>query len=99
NEDAHDDGIEDLIWFGIITTIILYALRVIVEDGGAFLSDAAFFDADVYQWYVRVEALEAGQGWFDHVDPRVNPPEGHAQHWTRPLDGLLWIGALLLQPL
>ena len=30
--------------------------------------------------------------------PRVNPPDGHLQHWTRPIDALLLAGAWLLEP-
>ena len=35
--------------------------------------------------------------WFDSRFPRIDPPEGHVLHWTRPLDVMLLAGAWLLQ--
>ncbi len=55
-------------------------------------------DTDAYLRLVRVLDLHASGHWFDARMPRVNPPEGHVQHWTRLLDALLLGGAWLLQP-
>lgn len=55
-------------------------------------------DTDAYMRMVRVQDLEAGGDWFDARLARVNPPEGHVQHWTRPLDALLLAGAWALEP-
>lgn len=55
-------------------------------------------DTDAYMRMVRVVDLAASGDWFDARLPRVNPPEGHVQHWTRPLDALLLAGAWALQP-
>jgi asparagine N-glycosylation enzyme membrane subunit Stt3 len=44
-------------------------------------------------------ALHDGGAWFDPREPRVNPPAGQFQHWTRALDALLLAGAWLLEPL
>ena len=46
----------------------------------------------------RVLALHDGGSWFHSRYWRINPPEGHVQHWTRPLDALLLAGAWLLEP-
>ncbi|MPZ38681.1 MAG: hypothetical protein GEU95_11550 [Rhizobiales bacterium] len=35
---------------------------------------------------VQVRDLLAGQGWFDVVQYRLNPPEGVAMHWSRLID-------------
>jgi hypothetical protein len=55
-------------------------------------------DTDAYTRLVRVLDLHANGHWFDARLPRVNPPVGHVQHWTRPLDALLIAGAWLLEP-
>jgi hypothetical protein len=60
--------------------------------------DGALADSDAYMRLARVLHLHDGGAWFDPREPRINPPEGHIQHWTRPLDALLLAGAWLLQP-
>ena len=55
-------------------------------------------DTDAYVRMVRVLDLHEHGDWFDSSLARVNPPEGHVQHWTRPLDALLLAGALALEP-
>jgi hypothetical protein len=55
-------------------------------------------DPDGYMRLNRVLALHEGGAWFDPRYARINPPEGHVQHWTRPLDALLLGGAWLLEP-
>ena len=61
--------------------------------------DGGLADSDAYMRLVRVLQLHDSGAWFDPREPRINPPEGHIQHWTRPLDALLLAGAWLLQPL
>jgi hypothetical protein len=60
--------------------------------------DGSLADSDAYMRLARVLQLHDGGAWFDPREPRINPPEGHVQHWTRPLDALLMAGAWLLQP-
>ena len=50
---------------------------------------------DVYMWLVRALHLHESGNWIDHVLPRVNPPDGYEQHWTRPFDMVLITGAWL----
>lgn len=56
-------------------------------------------DPDAYMRLNRVLELHDGGAWFDSTFSRINPPDGHVQHWTRPLDALLLAGAWLLEPL
>jgi hypothetical protein len=60
--------------------------------------DGGLGDTDAYMRLSRVLQLHDSGSWFDSRFPRINPPEGHVQHWTRPLDALLLAGAWLLQP-
>ena len=73
---------------------VLLALTGIVP-----VLDGSLADSDAYMRLSRVLHLHDGGAWFDPREPRVNPPAGHVQHWTRPLDGLLLAGAWLLEPL
>ncbi len=50
---------------------------------------------DVYMWLIRALHLHESGNWLDHVLPRVNPPAGYEQHWTRPFDMVLISGAWL----
>jgi len=60
--------------------------------------DGALVDTDAYTRMVRVQELHERGAWFDPTLTRVNPPEGHLQHWTRPLDALILAGAWILEP-
>ena len=72
----------------------LFALTGIVQ-----VLDGSLADSDAYMRLARVLQLHDAGAWFDPREPRINPPEGHVQHWTRVLDALLLAGAWPLQPL
>lgn len=91
------DDVTGLIIVTTAVTILLVQLGRMVVAGGVF-SEALFVDSDVYMWLNRAEALAQGRGWFDHVETRINPPEGHVQHWTRPVDFMLLAGGKVLSP-
>ena len=54
-------------------------------------------DADGYLRLLRVLALREGAGWFDDVATRVAAPDGMVVQWTRPLDLLILLPALLVE--
>ena len=64
---------------------VLLALTGIVP-----VLDGSLADSDAYMRLTRVLHLHDAGAWFDPREPRVNPPVGHIQHWTRPLDALLF---------
>ncbi len=72
---------------------VLFAWFDVIPVGNDTLADT-----DAYTRLVRVLDLHATGDWFDSRLLRVNPPEGHVQHWTRPLDAMLLAGAWLLEP-
>ena len=78
---------------------LVLAQTLLAWTGVTPVFDGALADPDAYMRLNRVLALHDGGDWFDPRDLRVNPPEGHVQHWTRPLDALLFAGAWLLEPL
>jgi hypothetical protein len=60
--------------------------------------DGTLADPDSYMRLSRVLQLHETGSWFDSRFLRIDPPDGHVQHWTRPLDAILLAGAWLLQP-
>jgi hypothetical protein len=72
---------------------------LLVTTGIIPVLDGVLVDPDGYMRLNRVLALHDGGAWFDSRYWRINPPEGHVQHWTRPLDVLLLAGGWLLEPL
>jgi hypothetical protein len=62
----------------------------------------AFIDTDDAMRMVQVRDLMAGQGWFDMVAHRLNPPAGLLIHWSRvvdvPLVGLIGLFRLFATP-
>ena len=77
---------------------LVLAQALLAWSGVTPVFDGTLADPDGYMRLNRVLALHDGGSWFDSRDPRINPPEGHVQHWTRPLDALLLAGAWLLEP-
>lgn len=89
---------------GLGWLILIPLVCLVLGQAGLALSgvlpvlDGALGDTDAYMRLSRVLELHQSGSWFDSRFPRINPPEGHIQHWTRPLDALLLAGALLLEP-
>ena len=79
--------------------ILVLGQIVLVLTGIIPVLDGILVDPDGYMRLNRVLQLHDGGAWFDSRYWRVNPPEGHVQHWTRPLDAVLLAGAWLLEPL
>jgi hypothetical protein len=46
----------------------------------------AFFDSDDAMRAVQLRDFLAGQGWFDLVAHRLDPPVGQSMHWSRVVD-------------
>jgi hypothetical protein len=61
--------------------------------------DGFLIGTDTYSWLNRVLHLHETGNWFDATIPRIDPPYGLEQHWTRPFDVLLFIGAWVGAPL
>jgi hypothetical protein len=74
---------------------IHFALALI---GGTAILAGELQGPDSYMRLNRILQLWHAGDWFDPVYHRINPPEGHVQHWTRPMDLLLIVGALFGAP-
>lgn len=66
-----------------------------LSGGLAHALEGALFGPDSYMRLLRVEALLAGDGWYDDRIARANWPAGATLHWTRPFDLLLIAAAAL----
>jgi hypothetical protein len=80
---------------GAVMAVILFAFIqvVLIKAGAVAVLDGALWDSDSYMWLNRVRHLWVSGAWFDPLYPRINPPAGLVQHWTRPMDVLLLLGA------
>jgi hypothetical protein len=76
----------------------LGALLLCLGSGAAALSQS-FGEPDNAMRLVRVRDMLAGQGWFDSVQHRLNPPEGTPMHWAQWIDALLAGPIALLKPM
>lgn len=81
------------LYFGIVVFIALCFLL------GSDVFQGNLADTDVYSYANRVVDLRTDGDWFDDTVDRISPPEGHKQHWSRPFDSLMLLGAVALEPL
>lgn len=67
-----------------------YAMRALGNPNAPLINDT-----DDAMRLVEVRDLMAGQGWYDHVQHRLNAPFGAELHWSRlvdsPIAGLLYL--------
>jgi hypothetical protein len=77
--------------------VTLVAAAVLARQRGHI--GASLGDTDDAMRMVLVRALLSGQGWFDQLVARLQPPEGAYLHWSRFIDGglasLIWLGRRL----
>jgi hypothetical protein len=86
---------------GRIAWIAGWALAglILIVGSGASALHQDFAEPDNAMRLVRVRDMLAGQGWFDNVQHRLNPPEGTPMHWAQWIDALIAAPILLLTPL
>ncbi|GAB2178136.1 hypothetical protein [Dongia sp. agr-C8] len=69
---------------------ILFAFK-----NGVVVREHGLGDTDGYMRVLRIMDLYNGGGWYDTVTARLGAPEGLSLHWTRPVDVLILLPALL----
>lgn len=67
--------------------------------GHAGIPTGELVDPDCYMRLTRVLQLAEGGSWYDPMIHGSNAPYGETLHWTRPLDILLYLGALIGTPM
>jgi hypothetical protein len=82
--------------------IVLFAILAICEHiffafrNGAVLREHGLVDTDSYMRVLRIMDLYNGGGWYSTVTQKLGAPEGLSLHWTRPVDVLILLPALLV---
>jgi hypothetical protein len=71
--------------------LILVIQAVVAAKFGVYTGH--LWGPDSYMWLNRVVQLQESGNWLEHSYQRLNPPDGHTQHWTRPFDAMLYTGA------
>ncbi|MCW0208833.1 MAG: hypothetical protein OJK14_17190, partial [Achromobacter sp.] len=84
-----------------IAWLVGWALAALILVAGAGMAalQQDFSEPDNAMRLVRVRDMLAGQGWFDSIQHRLNPPEGTPMHWAQWIDALLAGPILVLKPL
>lgn len=85
-------------WPRIVLAWLAVAIILTVRQMAA-IRGFELADPDDHLRLVQVRDLIAGQGWFEHFQYRINPPEGVATHWSRLVDIPLVAVILALTPL
>jgi len=97
--DASEGGGAGRILVAVAALVLLVLFHAAFGfKGPIFEGSGLIKDNDSLTRAVRVTDLRADGAWFDTTLDRVNPPLGHTQHWTRPVDALLLAGAVLFEP-
>ena len=87
---------------GLRPLLICWGLMVAALVTRAILTASStplIFDTDDAMRLTVVHDLLAGQGWFDHVQHRLNTPFGAEIHWSRLIDAPQAALLLTLRPL
>jgi hypothetical protein len=72
------------------------ALHTVLAWQFGTLSEGALRDTDAYMRLVRVQELWQTGSWYQTVTSSLGAPDGLSLHWTRPLDILILLPALVL---
>ncbi len=74
------------------------AAAILVVGSGLAALNQDFAEPDNAMRLVRIRDMLAGQGWFDNVQHRLNPPDGTPMHWAQWIDAVLAAPIALLSP-
>ena len=84
---------------GLFTLLAAGEHYLYARSNGAVLTEGGLVDTDSYMRVLKIMDLYNGAGWYDTVTPRLGAPEGLSLHWTRPVDLLILLPALLAHAL
>ncbi len=83
-------GLPVIVWLYFVASFILYPHSPIWHYN--------FVDSDDYLYLVQAMDQLKGQGWYDLVQKRINPPEGTYIHFSNLLTGLYALPIFFLKP-
>jgi hypothetical protein len=84
-------------WFltGLFVLLGIAEHVFFANSNGEVVRDHGLVDPDSYMRVMRIVALHHGDPWYDTMTMRVGAPEGLSLHWTRPVDILILVPALV----
>jgi hypothetical protein len=81
-------------------TWLLIVCQLLVQDWAN--TARTLLDTDDAMRLTQMHDWLAGRGWYDLLQPRVEPPHGLESHWSRLIDaglaGTLWVFGLVFDP-
>lgn len=80
----------------IVMTAATIALHFTLAQQNGTLATGTLRDTDAFMRLIRVEELWQTGNWYQTVTSSLGAPSGLSLHWTRPLDILILLPALLL---
>jgi hypothetical protein len=79
---------------------LLVVVQLLVQHWGE--TAQTLLDTDDAMRLAQLRDWLGGQGWYDLVQHRVEPPTGYESHWSRLIDaglaGMLWLFGLFADP-
>ncbi|MCZ6605277.1 MAG: hypothetical protein O7A03_09065, partial [Alphaproteobacteria bacterium] len=99
-QDSHHSAQKDglLAPVALVIAALIALQTVLALTGPAPVTEGLLQGPDSYMRLNRVVQLWQTGAWFDPVYHRIDPPVGHIQHWTRPMDLVLLAGAAVAAP-
>jgi hypothetical protein len=84
-------------WFlvGLFVLLGIAEHAFFAHSNGEVIRDGGLVDPDSYMRVMRIMALYRGDPWYNTVTLQVGAPEGLSLHWTRPVDILILVPALI----
>ncbi len=80
----------------LVIAAATFALHAAIARQSGVLNDGSLRDTDAFMRLIRVQELWVSGNWYQNVTSTLGAPEGLSLHWTRPLDVLILLPALLL---
>ena len=80
----------------IVITLAAAALHGMLAWQSDLVGGGNLRDTDAYMRLIRVQELWQTGNWYQTVTSSLGAPDGLSLHWTRPLDILILLPALLL---
>lgn len=75
------------------------ATLILLASSGMAALNQDFSEPDNAMRLVGIRDMIAGQGWFDTIQHRLNPPSGLPMHWAQWIDGAIALPIMMMKPL
>jgi hypothetical protein len=80
----------------LVVFVATFVLHIALALKSGVVGQGSLVDTDAFMRLIRVEELWLTGNWYQTLTSSLGAPEGLSLHWTRPLDILILLPALLL---